>query len=371
MTNWLITGGCGFIGTALIRNIQEQFPQDRIRVLDNLSGGTLEDLAQACDFVELDAKGFVAEAGHQKQNQGMGHDQASPVEFLHGDIIDAATCLRAASDCEIIVHLAANTGVGPSIADPKQDMQSNVKGILNVLEAARKNEVSRFIFASSNAPIGEAEPPIHEEIAPHPLSPYGASKLAGEGYCSAYYHSFGLQTAVLRFGNVYGPGSTHKSSVVAKFIKQALQEETCQIYGDGKQTRDFIYIDDLVQAIIKAATFHRQPATDHQSQTTDHRQPTTDYWHEKPWGEIFQIATSTEHTVQEMARMLSEELAKHGLIMHLEHGEPMVGDIRRNYSDTRKAKKILNWQCRMGLREGLARTVDWFLEETRNSNISF
>jgi UDP-glucose 4-epimerase len=170
---------------------------------------------------------------------------------------------------------------------------------------------------------------------------------------------------------------------VAKFIKQALQGETCQIYGDGKQTRDFIYIDDLVQAIIKAATFHRQPATDHRSQTTDNRQPTTEHWqqttdnrppttdhrHEDPWGEIFQIATSTEHTVQEMARMLSKELARHGLTMHLEHGEPMVGDIRRNYSDTRKAKDILDWQCQMGLREGLARTVDWFLGEIRNSNL--
>ena len=113
--------------------------------------------------------------------------------------------------------------------------------------------MKRFVFASSGAPVGEVKLPIHEELAPHPVSPYGASKLAGEGYCSAYYRTYGLETVALRFGNVYGPGSTHKGSVVAKFIRQALAGETLEIYGDGTQTRDFIYVDDLIKAIWQAS----------------------------------------------------------------------------------------------------------------------
>ena len=139
----------------------------------------------------------------------------------------------------------------------------------------------------------EVEPPIHEKLAPKPVSPNGASKLAGEGYCSAYYRTFGVKTVALRFGNVYGPGSTHKSSVVAKFIKQAIGGEQCEIYGDGSQTRDFIYIDDLTEAILKAAMYQKEPG-----------QP----GNLLPWGEVFQIATNKEHTVNEVARMLQTML---------------------------------------------------------------
>jgi UDP-glucose 4-epimerase len=215
-------------------------------------------------------------------------------------------------------------------------MEANVIGTLNVLEAARQKGVKQFVFASSGAPAGEVEPPIHEEIAPHPVSPYGASKLAGEGYCSAYYRTFGLKTVVLRFGNVYGSGSSHKSSIVAKFIRQGLKGETCEIYGDGKQTRDFIYIDDLVDAILKAAMFDSG-------------------------GEIFQIATSKEHTVNEVAKILKEELRQKGAGFHLVHSSPRKGDVRRNFSSTAKARKFLRWQAEVDLREGLRRTVDWFL----------
>ena len=114
------------------------------------------------------------------------------------------------------MHLAANSGVAPSVENPLYDMDVNVRGTFNMLEAARKNSVKRFIFASSGAPLGEVEPPIHEEIAPKPVSPYGASKLAGEAYCSAYYRTFGLKTISLRFGNVYGPRSKHKSRILSR-----------------------------------------------------------------------------------------------------------------------------------------------------------
>ena len=229
-------------------------------------------------------------------------------------------------------------------------MEANVIGTFNMLEAARQNNVKRFIFASSGAPIGECEPPIHEELAPHPVSPYGASKLAGEGYCSAYYRAYGLETVALRFGNVYGPLSAGKNSVIAKFIKQAIAGETLEIYGNGEQTRDFIYIDDLIQAIRKSVNLT--------SHNPSHTSFTT------PWGETFQIATNTETTIQEMTNKLLFILSKLGYKkIKVEHGENRTGDVRRNFSDTSKAKKILGWEVKTKIDQGLKQTVEWFIEK--------
>ena len=315
---WLITGGCGFIGTSLIKNLVEE-GRHHIRVLDNLTVGTRDDLSCVCDFTETNST----------------DDKA---KLIVGDIKDYATCQNAAKGMDVIVHLAANTGVGPSVEDPEADMKNNVIGTFNMLEAARHNNVKRFIFASSGAPAGECEPPIHEELPPHPVSPYGASKLAGEGYCSAYYKTFGVETIALRFGNVYGPGSGHKNSVVVKFIKKAMAGEILEIYGDGTQTRDFIYIDDLIHA-IKAA------------QTTP-----------GIGGEIFQIATNKETTVKEMVDILIPPLNKAGIAdIQIEHGEKQVGDVMRNFSDTSKARDILNWTTRYDLSRGLQETIQWFI----------
>ena len=234
---WLITGGCGFIGRNLISNLLEERGHF-VRILDNLSVGNRDDLAKVCEFKESTPSSL--------------NTQSSQVELVVGDVLDKELALKVAKKADVIVHLAANTGVGPSVENPRKDMEANVIGTFNMLEAARQNNVKRFIFASSGAPIGECEPPIHEELAPHPVSPYGASKLAGEGYCSAYYRAYGLETVALRFGNVYGPLSAGKNSVIAKFIKQAIAGETLEIYGNGEQTRDFIYIDDLIQAIRKS-----------------------------------------------------------------------------------------------------------------------
>ncbi|OEU67287.1 MAG: epimerase, partial [Desulfobacterales bacterium S5133MH16] len=245
-------------------------------------------------------------------------------------------------------HLAANTGVGPSVENPRKDMEANVIGMFNMLEAARQNNVKRFIFASSGAPIGECEPPIHEELAPHPVSPYGASKLAGEGYCSAYYRTYGIETVALRFGNVYGPLSAGKNSVIAKFTKQALNGETLEIYGDGEQTRDFIYIDDLIQAIRKAVNLISHNPHDTYFTT--------------PWGETFQIATNTETTIQEVTNKLLFILSEFGYKkIKVEHRGNRTGDVRRNFSDTSKAKKILGWEVKTKLDQGLKQTIEWFI----------
>lgn len=323
-TRWLITGGCGFIGRNLIAVLLAE-KKHFIRVIDNLSVGSKEDLRQVCAFSETAPEDVVAPS-----------DARQGVELIVGDILDAGLALRVCEGFDVIVHLAANTGVGPSVENPRMDCETNVMGTLNYLEAARQSNVKRFIFASSGAPVGECDPPIHEELAPHPVSPYGASKLAGEGYCSAYYRTFGVETVVLRFGNVYGPLSSHKSSVVAKFIRQALTGEVCEIYGDGRQTRDFIYIDDLVDAILKAATC-------------------------KVAGEIFQIATNRESTVNEITAVLTRELAKHGIAMQVEYGDSRIGEVRRNYSDTGKALRMLAWESLVPPDEGIRRTVEWFL----------
>jgi UDP-glucose 4-epimerase len=317
---WLITGGCGFIGTSLIKKLIKDGGHS-IRVVDNLSVGTRKDLEAVCPFTEISP------------------DQLTPhPSLIVGDILDESLALQVTRDVDIIVHLAANTGVGPSVEDPRADCMANVVGTFNYLDAARRNRVKRFIFASSGAPAGEVEPPIHEELPPHPVSPYGASKLAGEGYCSAFFKTFGVETIALRFGNVYGPGSLHKSSVVAKFIKQALAGQDLEIYGDGTQTRDFIYIDDLVTAIELAAA---TPGIG---------------------GEVFQIATHTETTVGEMAKMLVKTLAEKGIDnITIIHSHPRLGDVKRNYSDTSKARQVLAWEPQTDLTSGLARTVAYYL----------
>lgn len=319
---WLITGGCGFIGTSLIKRLIVDDPEARIRVLDNLSVGTREDLSGVTSFVEKSPT---------ELNGG-----PEEVELVEGDIRDYDSCLKCSEGMDVIVHLAANTGVAPSVADPRLDMESNVVGTFNLLEAARMNHVERFVFASSGAPVGEVEPPLHEEKAPKPVSPYGASKLAGEGYCSAYYRTFGIRTVSLRFGNVYGPLSKHKNSVVAKFFKQALSGETLEIYGDGSQTRDFLYIDDLVEAILAASGT-------------------------EVCGEVFQIATHMETTVNEIAEMIKEIVeTKTNRKVKLIHGETRKGDVKRNFSDISKAKKVLGWEPRVKLRAGLEETWVWF-----------
>jgi UDP-glucose 4-epimerase len=320
--SFLITGGCGFIGTTLISKLIKINPNSKIRVLDNLTTGSSSDLADVASF-------HIGKIG----NLSLRSDS---VELVEGDIRDSSLLQMCAVDVDCIVHLAANTGVGPSVEDPRLDMESNVIGTFNALEAARLQGVKKFIFASSGAPAGEVDPPIHEELPPHPVSPYGSSKLAGEGYCSSYYRTFGINTVCLRFGNVYGPRSKKKSSVVAKFIRQALQGETCVIFGDGKQTRDFLYIDDLVRAVILAI--------------------------DKPvGGETFQIASGLERTVGEVASIITSALAMRGIAMKVEHDSPRLGDVMRNYSDTSKAARILAWTPEMEIKDGIDRTLDWFL----------
>lgn len=322
---FLITGGCGFLGTALISRLINDGGH-KIRVIDNLSVGTKGDLKKFCDVRQITA-----------DQTGEGFDDLK-VQLVEGDILDVDLSLKVTEGADVIVHFAANTGVGPSVEDPRGDMLANVIGTFNYLEAARINNCQRFVFASSGAPAGEVEPPIHEELPPHPVSPYGASKLAGEGYCSAYNKTFGIDTVCLRFGNVYGPGSVNKASVVAKFIKAALCGDTLEVYGDGSQTRDFIYIDDLIQAVFLAAT------------------------KDGIGGETYQIATNKETTVGEMAEQLVSILKAFGIDkINLVNSEKRLGDVQRSFSDITKANKHLGWKPTITLEIGLEKTAKYFL----------
>jgi UDP-glucose 4-epimerase len=346
--NWLITGGCGFLGTSLIKDLVAEGGHF-IRVVDNLSVGSREDLAKVCQFTEttpssslplFNPQSAIRNPQSQKTpNSSLSFNSSHPtsVELIVGDILDETLAMEATKDMDVIVHLAANTGVGPSVENPRLDCVTNIIGTLNYLEAARHNKVKRFVFASSGAPVGECTPPIHEELPAHPVSPYGASKLAGEGYCSAYYRTFGVETVSLRFGNVYGPLSGHKNSAVAKFIRQAINGETLEIYGDGKQTRDFIYIGDLVRAVRLATSV------------------------EGIGGEVFQIATNAETTVGELAELLIPILRQSGIeSVNVNHSSPRLGDVMRNFSDTTKARRVLGWKAETNLNIGLQKTIDWY-----------
>lgn len=328
MKKWLVTGGCGFVGLSLIQRLLADEPGVAIRVVDNLTGGTRADLERIAPVRVIDSSDVppMAEPG---------------VELIVADIRDSEAAMKAACGADVIVHLAANTGVQPSIQNPVLDMECNVIGTVNYLEAARHNGVGSFVFASSSAPIGKAEPPITETAVCRPISPYGASKMAGEAYLSAYNGSFGLKTVGLRFSNVYGPLSLRKGSVVALFVRQALQGEQWTLNGDGKQTRDFIHIDDIVSALIAAA-------------------------HSPHGGEIYQISTQVETSVADMAAMLADILEEQADIRpEISFGPPLQADVRRSWADITKARTRLGWEPVRELREGLQETVQWFLKERK------
>jgi UDP-glucose 4-epimerase len=252
---------------------------------------------------------------------------------------DPSAVARCVTGADVVVHFAANAGVVQSIEDPMRDLEVNVVGTVNVLNQARLAGVRRVVIASSAAAVGVATPPISERSLPRPSTPYGAGKLAAEAYAGAFAESFGLESVCLRFGNVYGPFSTAKDSVVARWIKQWMAGETLEIFGDGEQTRDFIYLHDLLDAVVLAAT---EPGVG---------------------GRVFQIAAGAETSVNELLAELRCAIeSADAKPPSARHGAPRSGDVRRNYSDTRLARELLGWEASTTLRHGLEETVRWFVE---------
>lgn len=302
----LVTGGCGFIGVNLARHLAAAGYETI--AFDNGSAGRLED---------------GRSAGYAR--------------VIEADIRDVDALAAAMRGVDAVVHLAARTGVVDSVRDPRGDVEVNVIGTLNALLAARDVGVSAFVLASSGAPLGEVEQPGHEAIAPKPRSPYGASKLAGEGLCSAFAGSYALPTTALRFTNVYGPYSYHKGSVIAQFMKRIIDGAPLVVYGDGEQTRDFLYVDDVCRAILAAIE-------------------------RAPMGELYQLGTGIETSINDVVGLLTEVVSDRRVEVVFESEQP--GEVRRAYSDIRKARRDLGYNPCTPLRDGLARTRDWFLEGT-------
>jgi UDP-glucose 4-epimerase len=317
----LVTGGCGFIGRAVVASLLADGARF-IRVVDNLSNGQPQSLQKLAPTEESDAP----------------RPPGAPIQLVVGDIRDGKLARSACEGIDAVVHLAANTGVPQSILDPLEDCTANIVGTVNYLEGARAAGIRRFVLASSAAAAGDCAPPVHEDVVPHPISPYGASKLAGEAYCSAYAASYGMSAVALRFGNVYGPGSDRKQSVVAKFIREVLAGEAIVVHGDGTQARDFIYIDDLVRAIRRSLVA------------------------DDIAGQVFQIATARGTSILRLVQDLDRAFRACGHTpMRVTFGPRRPGDVQENFADTSKALQKLGWRAEVELADGLARTVRWAL----------
>ena len=338
----LVTGGCGFIGTNLVNHLSNK--GYRVRILDNLSTPSRK-------FLNNQESPVISPLPSQAVDSGL-----PSTDLVVGDIRDYQAVKKVTEGVDAVVHLAAHTSVVESVEKPKEDWDINVNGTLNLLEACRCNGVDRFIFASSNAVVGEQDPPIDETKIPRPLSPYGASKLAGEALCSTYYHSFGLKTISLRFSNCYGPYAQHKPSVIAMFIDWARKGEPLVIYGDGNQTRDFVHVDDICQAIHLSLIIAQPPKLSQQTQPILSTQETS------LWGEVFQIASGVETSINQLAELIK---AMTDLQLPIVHKPKRKGEIERNYSDIAKARAALAFEPKVGLREGLNRLQEWYTKIDR------
>ncbi len=311
MSKTLITGGCGFVGSNLIRQIVEQGRAERIVVLDNETMGSPRDLPDA------------------------------GLDYHKGDICDLDAVSRAVAGCDTIIHLAANTRVIESIEDPTLNFEVNVRGTFNVLLAARDAGVRRVVMASTGGAIlGDVEPPVHEGMVPQPAAPYGASKLAAEGYGSAFAASYGMQVTALRFSNVYGPRSYRKGSAVAHFFKQVLDGNPITVYGDGSQVRDFVFVADLCRGILQAIDANVSGA--------------------------FQLGsgqpTSINELLVEMKRVVG---ANRWSEVHF--ADWRAGEVRQTYCDITKARQAFDFDPATPLEKGLEATWQWFLQQTAST----
>jgi UDP-glucose 4-epimerase len=307
MAKTLITGGCGFVGSNLIRQIFARNAGDRIVVLDNETMGSPRDLPHGA------------------------------IEYHKGDICDRGAVSRAVAGCETIIHLAANTRVIESIADPTLNFEVNVRGSFNILLAARDEGIKQVVMASTGGAIlGDVEPPVHEGMVPQPAAPYGASKLASEGYGHAFAGSYGMRVTALRFSNVYGPLSYRKGSAVAHFFKQILDRQPIVVYGDGSQVRDFVFVDDLCGGILQAVDA-------------------------KALG-VFQLGSGKPTTVNELLDEM-KRIVPSGRWPEVRYESWRAGEVRRTWCDISKSASAFDYRPATPLAKGLSETWDWFLAQ--------
>lgn len=323
----LITGGAGFIGSNLVAYLIKQPEVDRIIIYDNLSEcsiGYIEEITQLHFGDKQDAK-----KGELQVNGKNIH-----IELITNDILDRQILNNICRKIDVIVHLAAHTQVVKSVKNPIEAFNTNINGTINVLECARLQNVKNVIIASSNAAVGETIPPIDENIPAQPLSPYGASKLCGEALGSAYSKCYGITVTALRFANAYGLYSKHKTSVIAKMLKDILNGNDLIIYGDGTQTRDFINATDIAYAIWLALN-------------------------RKGGFELFQVASGIEISINNLVEIIRTVTGKNP---NITPAPERIGEIKRNFSNIDKIRKTLGFEPEIDLEEGIKNLYQHFFK---------
>lgn len=308
MTTYLVTGGAGFIGSHIVEELIKR--EYKVRIIDNFSTGKKENLHSFLDKIEL----------------------------INGDIRNFKLCMDASEGVDFVFHQAALSSVPCSIENPVLTNEININGTLNLLLASLKAKVKRFIFASSAAVYGD-DPHIQKKEGRegNTLSPYAGSKLIGEKYCQVFSRVYGLSTVCLRYFNVFGPRQdpfSQYAAVIPNFIMKIIRKENPTIFGDGEQSRDFIYISNIVNANLLALKAHRVS------------------------GKVFNIAFGERITIKNLALEINRILS---IDVRPCYTEPRLGDVRHSFADISKAKKILKYEPRVGFKEGLERTISWYI----------
>jgi nucleoside-diphosphate-sugar epimerase len=310
MTSYLVTGGAGFIGSHLAAELLRQ--GHRVRIADNLSTGKRRNLVDLQD-----------------------------AEFLEGDLADRAFAKQAVIGMEYVLHQAAIPSVPRSVEDPVTSHRANIEATLNVLMASRDSGVRRLVFAGSSSVYGDTPTlPKHEEMIPSPKSPYALQKLVGEQYCQMFTRLYGLETVTIRYFNVFGPrqdpGSPY-SGVISRFSTALLEGRAPVIFGDGEQTRDFTYVANVVDAVLRATHAHHVA------------------------GEVMNVATGGRISLNSLLREMNVIL---GTDIRPRYEEPRAGDVRDSQADISKAQRLLGYHPTVPLEEGLRRTLEWCRAES-------
>lgn len=309
MSTYLITGIAGFIGSALARGIIAQ--GDKVRGIDNLSTGKRENIAEI----------------------------ASQVELIEADLLDMNAVQSACRGVDYVLHEAAIPSVPRSVKDPLESNRANVDATVNLLIAARDAKVKRVVYAASSSAYGDTPTlPKHEAMPPDPISPYAVAKLASEFYMTSFWRCYGLETVSLRYFNIFGPRqdpSSPYSGVLARFISQMLKGEQPTIFGDGQQSRDFTYIDNVVNANLLAC---KAPA-------------------DQAAGRVFNVATATRIDLNQVFQALKKITGYHGQVAYQSE---RAGDVKHSLADLTLAQKHLGYKPVVDFEEGLRRTVEWY-----------
>ena len=307
MTLYLVTGGAGFIGSHLVHELVRRGEQ--VRILDDFSTGRRENLRNVLDQIDL----------------------------VEGSLTDTKAVERAMEGVAFVLHEGARPSVPRSIRDPVGTHEANATGTLNLLVAARQGGVSRVVYASSSSVYGDTpELPKEERMQPEPRSPYAASKLAGERYCHVFHKAYGLETVSLRYFNVFGPRqdpSSEYAAVIPTFITAMLAGRPPTIFGDGKQSRDFTYVRDVVEANLQALRAPRAP------------------------GAVMNVARGERHTLLQLLDVLNHIL---GTDFEPIFASARPGDVRHSHASMLLARELLGFEASVGFHEGLERTVEWY-----------